>query len=168
MRAMSDEEDDKQKTSTVRWDAKFIAALAALVAACVGLANSCIAYRKAEQESLARDSYKVTTLAIERLSDESKLNHDEVVALRGYLEEHIARGLAQQLDYPPPSPPMIEARPAPVQVSRGSQGARYFPTKATPAASAAPSTPVASAAAVDANKSAPRPPAQMTAEWPEQ
>lgn len=165
---MSDEEeDDAKKTSPRQLDAKYIAALAALIASVVGLANSCLAYRKAEQESLARNSYKVTALAIERLSDESKLNHDEVVSLRKYLLEHIASGaVAQQLDPPPPAPPVIESRPAPVQVSRGSRGARYFPAKASSVASAVPST-LASARVVEVEKAAPRPPAQMPGEWPE-
>lgn len=150
-------------------DARMIASYAALIAALVGAVNSYLAYRKAKEESVARDSYKTLTLAIERLSDESQINHAETVSLRRYLLDHIASGnVAAQLDPPPPPPPVILPRPPPIVVSKGKGGANSFPPRnRTPAAgSAMPPVPPAPASAA-ALPPAPRAPAQMPAELPD-
>jgi hypothetical protein len=168
-----EEEEPKSEPPPVRkrWDAKLIASYAALFAALVGGINSYLAYRKAGEESVARDSYKTVVLAIERLSDETQINHAEVVSLRQYLLDHIANGtVAAQLDPPPPPPPVIEARPAPIVVSKGKGGAQSFPPRGkTPTVgSAMPPVPPATASAHrPPAPPAPRAPAEMPAEWPD-
>ena len=166
-----DEEEDEEKKTTEAarsspFDVRHLAAYAALVASTAGLVNSFVAYKKANEEVVARETYKVTTLAIERLSDETQINHGEIVSLRQYLLDHIASGnVAQQLDPPPPPPPVIESRPAPIVVSQGKGGRRSFPAR--PSASAAPPAPVptVAASAVAARPPSPREPARMPSEW---
>lgn len=147
------------------FDLRHLAAYAALIASTAGLVNSFVAYKKAGEENVARESYKTVALAIERLSDETQINHSEIVSLRKYLMDHIASGnVAQQLDPPPPPPPVIESRPAPIVISRGKGGMQSFPSPVPVASSSGPA-PSVNGSAIARHPPAPRAPAQMPAEW---
>jgi len=107
-----------------------IVAYVGLAAALVSLTSGIVAYRRATDERVARESYVTVTEAIERLSDESQANHRDIVALRAYLErEHVGSSAAASASSPPP----IEERIAPVIVtSKGQSNGR--PASAPPRA----------------------------------
>lgn len=154
-------------------DPKHIMAYAALIASVAGLGNSYVAYRKAQTEQVARDSYKTVTLAIDRLSDESKMNHDELVSLRRYLADHIAANASALAQPQPDPPPEIVTRPAPIQVTGKLAGHAPVASTATSAPLPLPSMPMTASSGAPPRPPETKtkmkhaaPPAQMPAEWP--
>lgn len=177
--AKEPEEDEDGKKSAPppavagKWDSKHIMAYAAVIASVAGLGNSWVAYRKAQTEQVARDSYKTVTLAIDRLSDESKMNHDELVGLRKYLADHISANASALAQPQPDPPPEIATRPAPIQVTGKLAGHAPVASTAASAPMPLPSMPVTASSSspprppeVKKNLKAAAPPAQMPAEWP--
>lgn len=157
---------DSERDETAKKPTNPIVAYAGLIAAIAGLISSYTAHTKATQEQVARDSYKTTTLAIERLSDESQINHADIVALRQYLVDHVATGPTQGPPNPSAmapadslTPPIIRERHRPVVVSKtaggGAKGASADLTLTSPISAEVKSPP------------APPAPARMPDEWPE-
>ena len=60
--------------------------LGTLVAAVAALVTATGAYFKPQDHSVNKASYEELSKVIKDLSDESDKNHDDIVALRGYLE----------------------------------------------------------------------------------
>jgi len=68
--------------------------LGTLVAALAALVTALGAYFKPQDHSVNKASYEELSKVIKDLSDESDRNHDDIVALRGYLEGQLARNAA--------------------------------------------------------------------------
>ena len=95
------------------------------------LAGAYKAYVEAKSENIARDMYKVNVDVVARLSEESHKNHEDILALREYLDRHVtgtmsnatqapaASGAPPQVSAAPaPPPPVVAARPAAIKVSK--------------------------------------------------
>lgn len=158
--------DDKKPTNP-------IVAYAGLIAAIAGLISSITAYQKASQEQVARDSYKTTAAAIDRLSDESAMNHADIVALRQYLVDHVSAPYqgppSPSASSPPvpPAPPVIQERRRPVVVSRTGGGGAKGASADTVVVFPLTSTSGAAPTGQPAPAKAPPAPARMPDEWPE-
>lgn len=150
---MTNDKENKQKW----YDAKHITAYVAMATACISLFASYTSYLKSKEEKVARDSYKTVSLAIERLSDESQLNHADVVSLRQYLVDHVEGTRSMGSAAPAPAPPPVAQRSAPVVVTKTAK------RQPVPDAGVPNLIIVGSAVAV---KHQPQPPASMPDEWP--
>jgi hypothetical protein len=65
--------------------------LGTLVAAVAALVTAVGAYLKPQDHSVNKASYEELSKVIKELSDESEKNHDDIVALRGYVEGAVSR-----------------------------------------------------------------------------
>jgi len=65
--------------------------LGTLVAAVAALVTALGAYFKPQDHSVNKASYEELSKVIKDLSDESDKNHDDIVALRGYVEGAVTR-----------------------------------------------------------------------------
>lgn len=65
--------------------------LGTLIAALAALVTATGAYFKPQDHSVSKVTYEELTKSIKELSDEGDKNHDDIVALRGYIEGTLAK-----------------------------------------------------------------------------
>lgn len=98
---------------------KHVAAIATAVAAIV---TSLVALLREPQEPKARSSYETLSKKVEELQTAQKQQHDDTVALRGYLEGYLKSLRESQRTLAETAPvPSVSARPL-VRVDAGADG----------------------------------------------
>lgn len=97
------EEKPKEKPNKLKDAAALIAAVTALVAA-FG------AYMKPQDTKATKNSYETLAGGLKQLQDESRRNHDDISALRGFVEGYVR---ADSPGLPGPRVPMVAPMPMP-------------------------------------------------------